>query len=130
MDWSPNENEIESVLALPSPKRYSYWIKKVVDEERIWSLWQNGGWAMAADDSGREVVPVWPHPKFCELCLEGAWKSFEPRSISLGLWLSRWLPGIEEDRRMVGVFPIPLDKGIVVEAARVRNDLNDELQHY
>ena len=130
MNWLPNESEIKSVLLLKAPQRYVHWIKKVADEQQLWSLWQEGGWALAGDTTGRQLVPVWPHSKYAELCAEGPWAGYQPRSIALDAWLNRWIPGMEEDQRLVAVFPTPSDKGICVEPERLEQDLRAELANY
>ena len=127
---TPNAQEIESVLLLEAPRRYEHWIKKVADQEEVWSLWQDGGWAMAADDAGREAVPVWHHPTYAELCANGVWDGYQPRMIALDDWLARWIPGMERDKRVVAVFPTPNDKGVVVEPKRLGTDLREELTNY
>src|SRR5215510_1212388 len=110
MSWVPNEKEIKAVLSLDAPKRYDYWIKKVADQDEVWSLLQDGGWALAGSDDGRQLVPVWPHLKYAALCANGAWAGYEPKAISLETWLNRWIPGMERDNRRVAVFPTPNDK--------------------
>src|SRR5881628_2624617 len=101
MSWTPNQKEIEAVLALEGPKRYAYWIKKVADQEELWSLWHENGWCLAADAAGNQLVPVWPHSKYAELCAEGPWTGYAPKSIPVDTWLSSWIPGMERDRRLV-----------------------------
>lgn len=128
--WNPNSKEIEAVLRLSGVERYMHFIKKVADYEEIWSLWEAGGWAMASDDYGRELVPVWPHPKYAEKCAQGNWQLSVPRSIELDAWMERWIPGIERDRRLIAVFPLANDKGVVVDPARLAADLNEELTNY
>ena len=79
MVWIPKEEEIVAVLQLDGPARYEYWIKKVADQQEIWSLWQQGGWALAGDDAGRILAPVWPHAKYASLCATGLWKGYVPK---------------------------------------------------
>ena len=112
MSWTPSENEIKAVLSLEARQRYEHWIKKVADEEEVWSLWQEGGWALAGDDSGRLFVPVWPHSRYAALCAEGVWDAYQPKAVPLDVWLERWTPGMDRDHRLVAVFPTPTDKGI------------------
>ena len=77
MSWNISEPEFRSILTLPGAKRYSYFIKKVSDWEEVWSLRNQDGWALAADPAGCEVVPVWPHQRFAEACIEGGWNDCE-----------------------------------------------------
>ncbi len=130
MSWTPNEKEIEAVLELEGPKRYAHWIKKVADQQEVWSLWHECGWALAGDDAGHELVPVWPHSKYAILSAVGVWADYEAKSIPLEAWLTRWIEGIERDHRLVAVFPTPKDKGVVAEPRRLERDLRKELSQY
>jgi hypothetical protein len=51
MTWVPRDEEIKSVLALDGAKRYGYCVKKVADQQQLWSLRQEDGWALASDDA-------------------------------------------------------------------------------
>jgi len=130
MSWIPNNIEIKAVLVLGPSERYAYWVKKVADQHQVWSLWQEGGWALTGDAMNCILVPVWPHFKYAELCAEGAWAGYQPRSIPLEDWLNRWIPGMQQDRRQVAVFPTISDKGICVEPKRLEQDLCNELSNY
>ena len=70
MSWTPSEKEIQAVLSLDAPKRYEHWVKKVADQEMIWSLWGENGWALVGDAVGHQLVPVWPHSRYAALCAE------------------------------------------------------------
>lgn len=129
MVWHPSENEISSVQQLNADDRYAYLLKKVADQETIWSLWSNG-WALASNDSGREAVPIWPHPTYAAACAKDEWQGYEPKQIELDAWMERWLPGIKRDGRLVAVFPSPNDKGVVVEADFLAQNLEAELEKY
>ena len=130
MSWQPKDKEVDAVIALPGPRRYSYWVKRVADQEVVWGLWGTSGWALAGDDLGNQLVPVWPHPRFAALCVSGLWSAFQPRSIELSVWMTRWIPGMISDGRLVAVFPTPDDRGISVAPERLREDLERELALY
>lgn len=127
MMWNVNDREFESVSTLPAEQRYAYFIKRVADWEQVWSLAAQHGWALAGDDDGHELVPVWPHERFAAVCAIDEWAGYEPRPIDLSTWLERWTPGLIRDRRLVAVFPTPGKKGICVDAAQLRDDLEQEL---
>jgi hypothetical protein len=130
MAWTPNSKEIESVLQLADADRYNYLIKRIADQEELWSLWEAGGWALTSDDEGHELGPKWPHPKYAELCAKGPWLSSKPKSISLDAWLARWTAGIKRDRRLIAAFPSLSDKAAVVDADRFAADIQQELAKY
>ena len=73
-------------------------------------------------DTGTELVPVWPHPRYAAACIEEGDQS-EPAEIPLSEWRTAWLPGIERDKRRVAAFPTPDARGVVVTAERMLDDL-------
>lgn len=129
MAWQLSEKEMLAVLALGAAERYAYFIKKATDESRLWSLWKDG-WALAADDTGHQVVPVWPHQNYATICASGEWLGHVAKEIDLNTWLERWLPGIKSDNRFVAIFPTPDDRGAVVDSVRLSADLKEELENY
>jgi len=129
MAWQLGEKEVLAVSALEGPERYAYFVKRVADEQRLWSLW-NDGWVLAKDDAGRELVPVWPHQDYAALCAKGEWADHTPKEINLDAWIERWLPGIEGDNRLVAVFPTDENQGVVVDSRRLTSDLEQELEKY
>ena len=130
MTMGLSDQEIRSLIGASSEKRYEYWIKRVADLEEVWSLGDDSGWVLAADDDSTVGVPVWSHPEYAQACAEGEWAGNQPKAISLDDWLEKWLPGIARDNRMGSVFPIPDGKGVFVPPERVKEDLDEELENY
>jgi len=130
MPWILNEQEIQAVLSLRASERYEYFIKKVADEQQLWSLRTLEGWVLAEDSEGRQVVPVWPHKLFAQLCATGMWTDCEAAVIELDVWLQRWIPGMDTDGRSVAVIPTPDDRGVVVDPTRLEAELLEELSQY
>ena len=126
MSWEMHDKEFESAFRLPVKQRYDYFIKKVADWEKVWSLATKDGWVLACDDEGKEAVPVWPHERFAEACVS-QWPGSESRSIELSIWKDRWLPGMLADGRLVAVFPTPGGKGVLVSPDQLTCDLNKEI---
>lgn len=74
--------QIEAVNALPGGKRYEHFIKRIVDQEEVWSLY-DGGWAVSSMTSGSRSLPLWPAREYAELCKTQGWSNYQPRSIDL-----------------------------------------------
>lgn len=127
--WDLQNKEITAVLLLPTVKRYEYLLHKVVDQEQIWSLWDDG-WVLFADDRGRPLIPVWPHPTYAALCATEDWADCEPRPVNLPELMSTWLPGVTRDGRAIAIFPTGNDAGGVIEPQVFLNDLRVELGKY
>lgn len=128
LTWQLNDQEFRTVVALPSPRRYAYAIKRLADWGEVWSLRNEDGWVLASDDSGHEAVPIWPHPRYAEASAVGEWIGTKPSPIEIHQFVDRWIPGMIRDSRLVTVFPaFPLMKGVVVAPERLKEDLQAEL---
>lgn len=129
MSYIVNDIEYETVISLPAHKRYEYFVKKVVDFEEIWGLWQEG-WSLMADNEGSECFPVWPAERYAAACATNEWSNYEPRAISLTIWIERWLPGMIRDKLNVAIFPTLNKKGIMLKPERLQHDFEEEMQNY
>lgn len=129
MTLTVSDQEFAAVSALPPAERYAHFVKRAVDTEEVWTLRGQEGWVLAGDPA-RELIPVWPHPRYAAACASGEWEGAEPTRIALDDWLAAWLPGIERDERAVAVFPVPDGPGALAEPARLRGDLLRELEQY
>lgn len=98
-----NSQEIEAVVKLSGPERYVYFIKRVADKERVWSLKNKDGWALASDSAGNEVVPIWSHSEYAKLCTNDEWRNCFPEAISLQDWMNKWIPGMIKDKKNRGI---------------------------
>lgn len=130
MTWTPTEKEIATLITSVSDTRYAYFIQKVTEAQQVWSLRDDEGWRVVADEADRECLPVWPHDAYARLCATEEFKDSSPAPIPLEVFMTRWLPGMARDRRFVAVFPTPGNKGVVVAPAELRQDLEDEAARY
>lgn len=130
MAWILKDAEIQSILRASVQARFEYFVKKAADQGQVWSLRYVGGWALAGDDSGHELIPLWPHEKFALLCSTVEWAGCVPEPIRLDVFLDRWIPGMVNDRRLAAVFPTRQDRGISVEPIRLQASLLSELSQY
>lgn len=121
--------KIKNITAMKAPERYEYFVRKTVDFEKVWGLYEDG-WAVAEDSKGHKAIPFWPEKEFAEVCCDAVWKSYEPKAIDLESFLERWIPGMEDDEMLVAVFPTPADNGIFVSAAQLGADLSGEIEQY
>lgn len=120
------QKQIEAVVALPGPQRYSHFIKVAADQRRVWGLYREG-WALAGTDDGRPVFPLWPAREYAALCANGAWASYEAREIDLEELFDGLLPSLRAKQTAVGVFYTPRDQGVLPELDQFEQDLRTEL---
>jgi Protein of unknown function (DUF2750) len=130
MGWEVNDEEFESVLALPANRRYDYLVKRAASHGELWGLRGEGGWVVSEDDEGNQHFPVWPHQRFAQALAEGLWEGEKPVSIDIDEWVDAWLPNLERDGMRVAVFQTPDDKGVGVSPERLKTDLEAELEQF
>jgi hypothetical protein len=104
------QKELEAVLKLDGEGRFSHFIKRVVDAEQAWGLWQDG-WALMADSQGVTNFPLWPAEEYAKLCATGEWANFEPKALSLESLLDDAAPELGREDLRVAVFPVHSDSG-------------------
>ena len=75
-------------------------------------------------EDGREAKPE--HPEYAKAWAEGEWADCKPQSITLKVWLERWVDGMEQDELCVAVFPTPDQEGIVLEPADVADAIAEK----
>ena len=77
-----SKQQTNAIINLRAQSRYDHFIKQIADCEEVWGLY-NDGWAVAADNSGTEVLPVWPANEYARICTTHDWEAYEPMSIAL-----------------------------------------------
>ena len=124
-----SQKQIEAILNLPAPKRYSHFVKKVVGWKKVWALFDDG-WAMSETDKGEPVFPLWPEKEYAELCISGEWENYKPVAIELDELLDSLIPMLREREIFPGVFFIPTRGSVDVTLDTLENDLKEELSRY
>lgn len=124
-----SQKELESVLRLDAPARFSHFVKRVVDEERAWGLWDKGWALMAADDDSR-LFPLWPSREYAELFCNGDWASYQPEEIPLNDLLEDLFPKLSRDRIHPAIFPTSEGKGMTPSIEEVSIALRAEMEKY
>lgn len=124
-----NSKQLEAVLALPGQKRFEHFVKVAADWQEVWGLYLDG-WALAATDDGAPVFPLWPAKEYAQVCAEGEWKGYEPRSISLDDFMRVLLPKLRSDAVLPGVFFTPTSRGVTPSVEELMLALETELENY
>lgn len=121
--------EIQAILRLDAPLRFNHFVKRVVDTEKAWGLWNNG-WVLMENNDGTRVFPLWPAYEYADLCRAGEWSVCEVREIPLSHILDQLIPRLAESDLLVGIFPTEKGQGIVITPHELADYLNSELQRY
>jgi hypothetical protein len=123
-----NKKEFEALIKQPPKIRYEYFIKKVVDFEEVWGLY-NDGWAMAQDEEGNPLIPFFPKKEFAENCAKKEWAGYKAEAIILDDFINDWLTGMKTDGNKPSIFPTD-DDTAVVNIDVLLNDIENELENY
>ena len=124
-----SQKQIEAILKLPAPKRYSHFIKKVVGWKQLWALYDDG-WAMSESDDGQPIFPLWPEKEYADLCVSGDWGNYTPKSIELDEVLDSMIPMFRGRGILPGVFFTMKDGSVNASVDQLEEDLRAELSHY
>jgi len=123
-----NLKEFEAMINQPANIRYEYFIKKVVDSELVWGLYENG-WSVTEDDKGNKLLPFWPKKEFAEFCAINVWVNYPSESMDLHEFIDEFLPRLKEDGYKPSIFFNNNDSA-VLEVDTLIGDLKAELEKY
>lgn len=129
MSYKPSLNEVQALLACSALKPYQYFLNKVSDWGEVWSVRNDGGWALMGCEAGAELIPVWPAKAFAELCCTGALIHQRPEAIPTKDFVEKWLAGMQRDNRMAAVFPLPDCHAIATSPEKLSNDIKAYLDN-
>jgi hypothetical protein len=115
----------ESIRAAPMDKRYRYFVARLAESGRAWTLGSDEGWVQYADDDGTHYLALWPHPAFAEDCREG-WLDVRVEPVSYRYLTSKVLPHLARAGERVAVFPTPSHSGALVLPHDLAEDLRVE----
>ena len=124
-----NPKQFDAVVALSGNKRFEHFVKVVVDREMAWGLYEDG-WALASDDAGTRVFPLWPEEEYARACAVDEWSAYQPRPIELGYLTAELLPRLDGDGVLPGVFSTPMSKGVTPSVTELLAALDAESAKY
>lgn len=84
------------------------------------------GFIAFSDEEGRDCFPFWPDAACAEACATHEWADCRPEPLGLEVFMTRWLPGMARDGRLVAVFPAPDGSGVVIAPQTLLRDLREE----
>lgn len=124
------DKEIEAVSALEPYHRYQYAIKRIADNELLYSVIdQQGSWAISELEN-HKLFPIWSANVFANLFTLYPRPGFECKEITLETFQEVLIDFIEEENLLLNVFPLGIKTGFVVDINEFARDLADELNRY
>lgn len=126
MSYELTDTERNAAQQLNADYRYDHFISKVAQHGALWILKDEQGLLLLQDEE-ETSLPVWPHPDYAKEWASGDLARYQPQSITLAVWLDRWVEGLTQDGISVAVFPLPDGMGIIEDAADLAEALQDKL---
>lgn len=118
-----NQENITKLFKKPGEKRYDYFIKKVVENEEVYGLADEEGWALLGDDSDADILPLFPAADLAEAFRQATdFDEYAVEALDVNE-LMAWFDDMEKDNLLVAVFPNPELNGAVVELKQLKADL-------
>ncbi|GHA26315.1 DUF2750 domain-containing protein [Oceanisphaera arctica] len=124
MSYTLTDADKAAVQTMRDDERFNHFISRVCEHDEIWILTDEHGCMMLTSDDDEDCIPVWPHAEYAKEWAVDDWSQCKPEAISLKVWQSRWVPGMEDDELMVAVFPTPDATGVVVEPRDVQEAID------
>ena len=122
--------EIEAVSQLEAFQRYEYFIKRVADSEKMYTLVDENGYFAIADIENSAVLSVWPAFEFAENNAVDEWGSYSVKEITIEEFEEDIIDIIEKNNWLINVFSIKGKSGFIVDLNEFAKDLSIEMQKY
>lgn len=119
---------IEAQFNRPGEKRYTFFLRTAVQEEEVFGLADDEGWALFSEEADdTEAMPVFPAAPFAEQFRQAAgFDDYRVETLDL-MEFMEWLTDFESKKMKVAVFPNLEFQGVVIDARRLRDDLQAEM---
>lgn len=123
------DKEIESVIRLNSEKRFEYAIKRIADNERLYSAkFPDGDYAIIPYHN-TYLFPVWSACQYCERCIDVS--TMQCVEISLDQFVNEIIDLISSNEWKLAVFPLSSgDYGKIITINEFCEKLESALEDY
>lgn len=122
-----SEKEIASVVKLAPFDRYKYFLKRVADTERMYTLVNGNNEYALSEVKGNYVFSLWPFREYALLSIVGEWDNYQ---VTLDEFENEVIDFIEENKYLINVFTVDSKAGFIVNLIEFARDLSDELKKY
>ncbi|WP_434779553.1 DUF2750 domain-containing protein [Neisseria sp. Ec49-e6-T10] len=109
-----HEKEIQSVLKLSSEKRFEYAMKRIIEQEEIWFLDDDGWVTYENREENIYLLPIWPAECFAKMNVVDNWINAQPEKLELEEFLLDYIPDLITQNIKIVIFPVT-DSGITCE---------------
>ena len=123
------DKEIETVIQLDSEKRFEYAIKRIADNESLYSAkFPDGDYAIIPSNN-TYLFPVWSACQYCERCIDVS--TMQCVEISLAQFVNEIIDLISSNGWELAVFPLSNgDYGKITTLSEFCESLKSEIEDY
>ncbi|MGJ1454514.1 DUF2750 domain-containing protein [Sphingobacterium multivorum] len=125
-----SEKEMASVVKLAPFDRYKYFLKRVADTERMYTLVNGNNEYALSEVKGNYVFSLWPFREYALLSIVGEWDNYQVKEITLDEFENEVIDFIEQNKYLINVFTVDSKAGFIVNLIEFARDLSDELKKY
>ena len=122
--------EIKSVIKLEPFERYKYSLKRIADNETLYTIKRDNETIAISDLDDEKLIPFWSAKQFAELNITDEWNEFYVEEISLDDFENEMVDFINENNFLMNIFPINNKTGFVVSLDEFIRDLKIELERF
>ena len=122
--------EIERVIKLEPFERYKYSLKRIADNETLYTIKRDNETIAISDLDDEKLIPFWSAKQFAELNITDEWNEFYVEEISLDDFENEMVDFINENNFLMNIFPINNKTGFVVSLDEFIRDLKIELERF
>jgi hypothetical protein len=107
--------------------RFEYALEQMISKQYLWGLFGEDGWVMLKADEDN-CMPIWPNKEFALAWVKDDFPNCQPKQIDFVDWIEKWLPGMQNNKTLVLVFPLGEDEeGIMLEAEEMFTCIEEDL---
>jgi hypothetical protein len=122
------QRDFDEIIAKAPEKRYKYFIREVMDSEEVYGLSDDEGWLLLGEnDDNQDVIPFFPRFEFAEAFrMQTGLTDNKVDILDLAEFME-WCDDFEKDKLKIAVFLNSDYQGVVLEASRLKADIQKEL---
>lgn len=127
------DKEINAILGKSQDVRYSYSLKRIADNDCLWTLSSNEDNILSIQDEGQKVFPIWPFKEYAEKYIQvlDKYGDCTVLEISLEKFADELIDFLCENKMSICIFPVSeTDYGKIVSVNTFAEDLSVELEDY
>ena len=121
--------EVANFFKQPGEKRLAKFLETAHQEQCVFGISDDEGWAMLGDDDDTDIVPIFHDHSVAEAFRKAA--GFDDCAVEKVPMdeLLEWLDEMEEDEMMVAVCPNTRYEGAIVEPSQLKADLIKKIEN-